>query len=305
MAVIAEREIAAGTRAERAGWGATDALLLLMSVIWGANFSIVKFATGRVAPLAFNGVRVALAAAALLALVAVDGGLRVQRRDALRLLALGVLGNGVYQILFIEGVARTRAGNAALVLAATPAFIALIGRLLRVERVSRRGWMGITLSLCGIALVTFGRSGGPGVSAALIGNLLVLGGALCWATFTVLLKPLAHRVDALRVGALTMLGGALPLILFASPSLVSTDWTAVPLSVWGAVVYSAIGALVIAYLIWYRGVRVLGPTRTAMYSNLQPATALLVAWALLGEVPTPWQVAGIATVVAGVLLTRA
>jgi len=73
---------------------------------------------------------------------------------------------------------------------------------------------------------------------------------------------------------------------------------------YGALAYSAIGALVIAYLFWYRGIRVLGPTRTAVYSNLQPIVALLAAWAFLGEIPTIFQGVGAVTIIAGVFLTR-
>jgi drug/metabolite transporter (DMT)-like permease len=51
-------------------------------------------------------------------------------------------------------------------------------------------------------------------------------------------------------------------------------------------------------------VQVLGPTRTAMYSNLQPVIALAAAWMWLGEIPTPWQALGAGTIIAGVVLTR-
>jgi drug/metabolite transporter (DMT)-like permease len=61
---------------------------------------------------------------------------------------------------------------------------------------------------------------------------------------------------------------------------------------------------VIAYLFWYHGVRVLGPTRTAMYSNLQPVFAVAFAWLLLGEAITGWQVAGAISIVTGLVLTR-
>jgi drug/metabolite transporter (DMT)-like permease len=74
--------------------------------------------------------------------------------------------------------------------------------------------------------------------------------------------------------------------------------------VWGAIVFSGLGALVIAYLCWYRGVRVLGPTRTSMYGNLQPVVALIFAWALLHEVPTLMQGMGAASIITGLLLTR-
>jgi drug/metabolite transporter (DMT)-like permease len=60
----------------------------------------------------------------------------------------------------------------------------------------------------------------------------------------------------------------------------------------------------VAYFFWYRGLRVLGPTRTAVYANLQPIVALLVAWPLLNETPTLFQIVGAVTIIAGVFLTR-
>src|SRR5919199_473132 len=89
----------------RSGVSLTDLMLLGMSVIWGVNYSVVKYGTTFLAPLAFNGLRVPLAAATLAAIAAATArGARLTRRDALALLGLGVLGNGVYQLLFIEGV---------------------------------------------------------------------------------------------------------------------------------------------------------------------------------------------------------
>jgi drug/metabolite transporter (DMT)-like permease len=73
---------------------------------------------------------------------------------------------------------------------------------------------------------------------------------------------------------------------------------------WLAIAYSGVFALVVAYLFWYNGVRVIGPTRTSMYSNLQPIVAVLVAWPMLGETPTPWQIVGAACIMGGLVLTR-
>ena len=281
----------------------TDALLVTMSCIWGVNYSVVKYGTSVLRPLAYNGVRVALAAAILVVAALLTRRSRPSKRDALSLLGLGVLGNGLYQLLFAEGVAHTRAGNAALVLAAAPAFIALIGRALGVETIQRRQGLGIALSIAGIGLVVFGRTEGS-AGATLFGDALVLAGALSWSLFSVLLKPLAHRVDLVTLSALTMLGGAIPLVAISMPSILATSWTQVAPLTWLALLYSGVGALVIAYFFWYRGVRTLGPTRTAIYSNLQPVVALLFAWVALREVPTLWQSVGAGTIIAGVLLTR-
>lgn len=282
----------------------TDLLLLLMAAIWGVNFSMVKYGMRFMEPLAFNGVRVAIAGVALML---VARALRLPlppRRETLALLGLGVLGNGVYQVLFVEGISRTRAGNAALVMAATPVLIAVLGRLRGVERVHLRGYLGIVLSVGGIGIVMSGTAAVPTGDASLMGDAFILAAALAWAVYTVLLKPYTHHVDGVQVSALTMIGGAVPLCLVAAPAIRRTAWVALPLQAWLAIGYSAIFALVIAYLIWYRGIKLIGPTRTSMYSNLQPVIAVLVAWVALGEVPTAAQGMGAAAVMAGLLLTR-
>ena len=284
----------------------TDLLLVTMSFIWGINYSVVKFGAAAIAPLAYNGVRVTLAAVTLLALMAITRRAMPERRDLLTLLALGVLGNGVYQLLFIEGVSRTRAGDAALVLAASPAFIAIFGRALGVERITARGLVGISMSLLGMAFVVYGReiaSSGDG-RPTLAGNALVLAGAVVWSVYSVLLKPRADHLDIVTISAFTMAGGAVVMLGAAAPALAHTDWRAVGALTWAAIAYSGLFALVVAYLFWYRGVQVLGPTRTAMYSNLQPVIALGAAYVALGEIPTPWQALGAGTIIAGVVLTR-
>jgi drug/metabolite transporter (DMT)-like permease len=294
----------AATATSRPGIWLTDATLFLMALIWGVNFVVVKFATGVLPPQPFNAVRVSLAAITLLAIAALGKSAWPTRKQSLALLGLGVIGNGIYQMLFIQGIARTRAGDASLLIAATPAFIALIGRMRGIERIGGRGWIGIMMSIVGIGLVS-GAAAFTGTKSVILGDLLILCGSLCWAIYTVMLKPYMHEVNGIKLAALTMLGGALALLAFAWPSMLATPWSSAPPAAWGAMAYSALGALVIAYLFWYRGVRVIGPTRTAMYSNLQPIFAVAVAWIVLGELPTLWQGVGAASIMSGLLLTRA
>jgi drug/metabolite transporter (DMT)-like permease len=293
-------------------FGVTDLSLLLMALIWGVNYTSVKYGTGVLAPLAFNGVRVTLAAVSLVIVAQIaarfssaeaDGW--PSARDAVALLLLGTLGNGLYQILFVEGIARTRAGDAALLISASPAFIAIIGRIRGSEHIARRGVIGIGLSIIGMGLVVAGTtSAGGGEHATLTGDALILVSSLCWSLYTVYLQPYTHRIGGLHLSALTMVGGMVPLVAVAAPFMLATSWTRLPVLAWASVTYSGIFALVIAYLFWYNGVRVLGPTRTAMYSNLQPIFALIVAWLVLGEAITPWQVAGAISILTGLVLTR-
>nr|MCU0626713.1 DMT family transporter [Gemmatimonadaceae bacterium] len=122
----------AGARAGSPGVGATDALLVLMALIWGANFYAVQYGAAHMDAWAFNAARMVVGFVMLLGLaLAMSRGPWPAWRDTLKLLGCGVIGNGLYQLLFIGGVPRTRGGSASLILAASPAVLAIIGWALR------------------------------------------------------------------------------------------------------------------------------------------------------------------------------
>src|SRR4051812_28986542 len=152
-------ESGAGREHTTHGVSVTDVLLLVMALVWGLNFIVVKFGTGLVAPLAYNSARTLLALAILWTIVAIRGTTLPNRKDIKSLVALGVLGNGLYQIFWIIGVSLTRASDAALLVAASPAFIEIIGALRGHERAKFRALAGIGLSLVGIGLVVSGGAG--------------------------------------------------------------------------------------------------------------------------------------------------
>lgn len=289
---------------EHPAFGTTDALLVLMALIWGVNFTVIKYATQVFSPLAFTGLRVGLAATVLLGIATIQHHRWPSRHDVIALVLLGVIGNGIYQLLFIEGLSRTKVGNAALIIAAAPAFIAVASRIRGIERVRRRTLSGVALSISGVALVVLGSARTDHSRATLLGTLLVFIGVLCWTTFTVAIQPLAMRVDPIQLSALTMAGGAIPLLFVTPPALARTRWETVGPAAWGALFFASVVSMVIAYLFWYRGLRVLGPTRTSVYANLQPVIAIAVAWAFLHESPTIWQGVGTATIMTGIFLTR-
>jgi drug/metabolite transporter (DMT)-like permease len=284
--------------------GITDLLLFMMAVIWGINFVVTKYATRIFSPVAFTGLRVGTAAVFLLLVALVRGRIALPRRDVIGLLLVGVIGNGLYQLFFVHGLARTRAGNAALIVAAAPAFIALFARVRGLERVKRLTLVGIALSMVGVGLVLAGSAAAANGQTTLLGSVLVFFGVLCWALYTILLQPYTRRIDVINLSAITMVGGAVPLLIVSTPALIATNWSAVGTGGWLALFYSSVISMGVAYFFWYRGLRVLGPTRTAVYANLQPIIALLVAWAFLSETPTIFQGVGAATIVAGVFLTR-
>ena len=284
---------------------AADALLLLTALIWGVNFSVVKFALSELPPLAFNTIRFSAAGAVMTAAILASGQhWRFERRHLPGLLALGLLGNAAYQLVFIFGAAATTADNTALILATVPAWVALAGSLAGLERLRPAAWLGVGLSLLGIGLIVLGsdraahlRFGG----ATLRGDALILLCTLCWSAYTLLTRPAVRRYGVLSVTSFCTLTGAVPLVLLGLPQLASA--TASP-AVWAAAVQSGVCAVALAYLFWNYGVARLGSARTALYANLTPPIALLTAWLGLGETLTPIQGAGALVVVAGVVLAR-
>lgn len=282
----------------------TEVGLVLMALIWGLNFAVLKFGTSQLEPIAYNAIRMAVGTALLLTLACALAP-RPSARDIRRLMLLGVLGHGVYQGFFINGLAMTRAGTAALVVAASPALIAIVGHAFGVEAITRRAVFGIGLSFAGIAIVVLGSSQHDvGAAAHVLGDLLIFISVIAWAFYTTFLRDYTKRLEGLHIAGWTLLGGTIPIIAVAAPALMRTNFATIAPITWGAILYSGAGAIGIAYLFWYRGIRVIGSTRTAMFSQLQPMIALIAAWPMLGERPTGWQIGGSAAVMGGLLLTR-
>lgn len=284
----------------------TDLLLVSMTFIWGLNFSVTKIALRAFSPIAFNTLRFIIATSFLLAVLRRrDGGIRVDRRDLMALVILGVLGHGVYQVFFIEGLAHTTAANSSLLMATVPIFVALLSAALGIERVGAQRWLGILLSFGGIILITLGANGRIDLSSShLLGDGLMLGGAITWAVYTVASKPLLARYSPLYLTAITMVPGTLVWLAIGLPAMMAQDWTAPSLGAWGGLLYSAIFSVGVAFLIWFNGVQKIGNARTAVYSNGTPVFATLLAWLILGERMTWLQILGAVVILVGVALVR-
>ena len=295
-----------------------DALLVAMVLVWGANFSVLKVAFDDIPPQSFNSLRIFLAS--IVFIVAIAWARRsvefrkkristvfytpdpLTRRDRWDLVWLGVVGHCFYQLGFAGGVDLTSVANAALLMGATPVAVALLSLALGRERLAATHWVGVALSCLGVYFVV-GRGASFG-GATLRGDLLVLGSVLCWSTYTLGATRLMQRHSPLYVTGVTMAIGGLPYIALALPQMRHTDWGAVSPWTWGALVWSALFALNLAYLAWYIAVQRLGPTRTAVYSNVVPIAALGVAALWLREPITSAKALGAAAILSGVFLTR-
>jgi drug/metabolite transporter (DMT)-like permease len=289
-----------------APFGAMDLALIGLVTIWGVNFVVIKAAVAEILPLGFTALRFTFASAMLVAAAALAGlSLRVSRADLGRLALLGLVGNVLYQPMFVIGLAHTTAGNSSIILASAPVIVAVESHFLKEERLSARAWAGVLLSFVGLGLVIVG--GPKALSLApetLLGDVLTLGAAICWGTYTVMARPVVARLDPLVVTAYAVLVGAGALLLIAAPSFAAQNWGAVTLGGWAGLLYSGLLAIGLGYAIWVKGVQRLGGSRTAVYSNLTPLIAALTGVIFLGERITLLQIVGAACVLGGIVLTR-
>jgi drug/metabolite transporter (DMT)-like permease len=278
--------------------------MLLVCLIWGVNFSVMKLAIAQMPALPFTAIRFTLASLLLwIVLRVTEGPARLPAPALRRLLVLGVVGNTCYQLAFILGLAHTTATNSSLIIATVPTVVAVFAGLRGLERITRRMWWGIGLGTLGVVLV-IAASGVEFSTSTLHGDLLTVLAVLCWAGYTVGLRRLPTGVSPLRVTTVTTFAGMPGLVLAGLPGLIQLDWPSIPAKAWAAVAYATIFSLVIAYLLWNRSVQAVGGTRTAIYMCITPLVAVGAASVMLGEHARPAQGVGAVLIIAGVLLTR-
>lgn len=283
----------------------TDLAMLSVTLIWGLNFSVMKGLFQYIHPLAFTLLRFLAAMIALAVILRLRGvQLGIDMRDLPSLMVLGVLSNTIYQILFVNGLATTTAGNAGLLMASTPVFAYLTGVFLRRERFHKAVLGGILLSVSGVAAIMIYGTGKFTLGSNWLGDAMVFAAAVCWGCYSGAAARLVLKYGAMRVTHWIMLTGTIAMLPILSPWAIHQDWSSVPPRGWVAFAYSTFLSIVYCYLIWSHGIRRIGVPRTVIYSNVTPIVALLGAWVMLGERPSLGQLAGILLILTGVFIVR-
>ena len=280
-----------------------DGLLFLVVIIWGSNFALVKQAFDELPPLGFNAVRLTLASLMMLAVLAFTRAEIPRKREWRGLLGIGIVGHCIYQISFVQGLARTSVANSSLILGCVPIIVLVlnaIGR--RPERVTALHWTGVGLSAAGIYLVV--GQGAATTRDTLVGDLLTMVALWSWAVYTIGSRSLLRRLSPVVVAGYSMAIGTVFFLPWGIADLTELDWMTVSWRAWAALVASAVLSMCVANVIWYSAVQRIGSTRTAVYSNMTPLVAMFVAATLLDEPMTRSKLIGAVVILLGLGLTR-
>ena len=281
-----------------------DLLLIFVATIWGINVTVVKKALTELNPLAFNSLRFAISAGLSWVVLGVAREKPLPRgKDLPALIVLGLLGHTLYQVLFIYGTNSTTASNTALLLATIPIWVAALGAITREEVAGPLTWLGIGLSLFGIALVTGGGNLSVG-GGTLGGDLMLVAGTFFYGLYVLKSKALLGKYSPVQYSTWTTTVGALGLSALSLRQLGAQDWGRVGVTGWGGLAFSAVLAIALGYFIWSYGIQKLGSARAAIYNNLTPVTGLIFSSVFLKEKITALQVGGIVLIITGLTLAR-
>jgi drug/metabolite transporter (DMT)-like permease len=293
-----------------------DAALVVMVLIWGVNYSVIKRAFDEIPPQPFNAIRLVIASGVFLGAIGSRRRARRQtgamssvfftpspitRQDRRDLLWLGLVGHFIYQFCFVGGVDQTSVSNAALIIGATPVAVAVMSALFGHERITALHWAGAIASITGLYFVV--GHGAEFGGRTFRGDLLVLASVACWTTYTLGASRLIARHSPLFVTGVTMAVGGVPYVVVTVPKLIAMNWAAVSAVTWVSLALSALLALNVAYLVWYTAVQQIGPARTSMYSNVAHRRDD-GRGRLAGRAAGTAKILGAMAVLSGVFLTR-
>jgi drug/metabolite transporter (DMT)-like permease len=172
---------------------------------------------------------------------------------------------------------------------------------LGIERMSTRFWLAACLAIAGAALVAVGSGGS--FSGHVWGDLLALGATLTWAWYSVAAAPVLGRYSAVRTSAFAFVVGTVPLLAIGSHQLATQDWS-FSASIWLLYAFAVIGPLVAANLLWFGGISRVGPSRAAVFANLQPFVGAIFALLILSEPITRLQIVGGLAIAGAIVLSR-
>jgi drug/metabolite transporter (DMT)-like permease len=281
---------------------------LFAVVVWGGTFIATKIALEEASPASIVWVRFAIGVVILGAAVFLRRQFALpERMDLAYLAMLGFFGVTFHQWLQATGLQTAQATTTAWIVASTPVFIAILGRLVLKERF---GWLqitGIVLAAAGVLLVVSKGNLAALASgqAGTIGDLLILVSSVNWAVFSVLSRRELPRHPAARMMFYVMLFGWIftTVWIFAwGPGM--SELSGLSSRVWAAILVLGVLGSGLAYIAYYDALQELPASQLGAFLNIEPLVTTVLAAYMINEAITAVTLAGGAIIILGVYLVN-
>ena len=226
-------------------------------------------------------------------------------KDELLMVTLGITGGSVYFLAENAAMLYTTATNTSLIVCSCPLFAMLLIALFyrQSEPVSRVQVVGSLLAFLGMAVVVL--NGRIVLHLSPLGDMLAFGACLCWAVYSILMKPALERYSTVFItrkvffyGLLTMI----PYYLLRPEEADSSVFQTFNFSILFNIFFLGIIASLICFLVWNWVIRQLGTVVATNWVYFNPLTTIVFAWWILNEQITLWFLLGTVFILLGMFL---
>lgn len=263
--------------------------------IWAGSFLMIKSGVQIMHPIELAASRFAIAGVFSLHWLALSNSPKPKLQDLPRIALCGFIGITAYNCFLGAGEQLVSAGISSLIVATQPFFAALVTWLLHKQRPSALMLFGSLIATAGVSFVSIKNF----ESGSMEGVLYLVAAAFCSGTYFVIQRPIVLKYGPINSAASTMLAGAVLLLPWAKDGLVKTFSTPVALL---PVLYLAIFASIIAYVLWMMALRGLGATKSAILLFLMAPLTMLLEFAFNLYLPSQSEIIGCLITVCGVTL---
>lgn len=279
-------------------------IVIFQQTVSALCFPVAKYGLATFEPFTFAFYRFVISALVLVGIARFrEHGRAIERRDWWKIIGLGFIIIPINQTFYLWGQSLTGAGHAAVLFATTPVWVFILAVIYLKERLLWRRIIGSAIALIGaLMLVSAGaiRIG----TEYLAGDIIVMISVLAWSSYIVFGKPLAEKYGAIRVTAYALASGTIMYAPFGLYRAIAFDYAGTNLTGWLSVLYLALGISVFSYTLYYWLLKQISAVRLAVFSNIQPVIATVVAFFVLGEIPGVAFYIGAAVVLTGVIITE-
>jgi drug/metabolite transporter (DMT)-like permease len=254
--------------------------------IWGGMYVVSKVVLEIIPPFTLVTLRLILGALTLAIILMLRGFPAISRNETLQVLGVGFVGYGISLSLQFLGTKLSTAANGSLVTSATPAFVLLFAWMLLKERITSRRLVALFLATLGVIAVIDPRTAQLNPNLFL-GNLCLIGAAITWALYSVLVRKVTQNTDVLIFSLIAFMGG-LPV---TAPAGI-WEWSTVgvgeiSLGVIGGVLFIGIISTALAMVLWNMAFAYVDASLASLTFFAQPVVGTLLGWLFLNETITP------------------
>lgn len=270
--------------------------------IWGGMYVVSKVVLEVIPPFALVALRLILGIITLAIVLAFRGFPKISRMQFWQVMGVGFVGYGISLSLQFLGTKLSTAANGSLVTSATPAFVLLFAWILLREKITVHRLVALLLATLGVVAVIDPRTAQLKPDLFL-GNLFLIGAAVTWALYSVLVRKVTQSLDVLPFSLIAFLGG-LPVAVPAGIWEVNTAGVGeISLGVVGGVLFLGVISTALAMVLWNNAFAILDAGAASLTFFAQPVVGTFLGWLFLGEQITPLFLLGGALIGIGLFIS--